>query len=298
MFAYGALKILNSIHIDTLVFGTETDDINNLIRLANIQLNDKEYDMVVKKYLDDGLNYPTAMSKALKDITNINVNSPNDLLALSYIKEIIKNNYDITPIAIKRTNDYHGKEITSNIVNASLIRELLDKNEDISKYVPSVTLKYLNKSISLDMAYNYLLYNIINNKEKLNEYLTVDEGIENRLLKQINISNNWNELVMNIKTKRYTYNKINRMLMHILLDIKKEDNSKCVYLRLLGFNHKGKDYLNKIKKEIDIPIYTNYKPNKNNILDIEYKSTFIYSLIINDLSLIEKEYKSKPIIKN
>jgi len=148
----------------------------------------------------------------------------------------------------------------------------------------------------MNNAYNYLVYNIITNKKELNKYLTVDEGIENRIIKNIIDSSNWDELIMNIKTKRYTYNKINRMLLHILLNIKKEDNNKEIYLRILGFNKNGRIYLNKIKKKINIPIYTNYKANKNNALDLEFHSTYIYSLIVNDKKLIEREYKNKPII--
>ncbi len=298
IFAYGALNILNELHIDTLVFGSESDNIDQLNNLANIQLNNNDYDKLVKKYLNEGINYPTAMSKALNNLTSVKIDKPNDLLALSYIKEIIRNNYQITPISIKRTNDYHGKEINSKIINASLIRELLSNNQDISKYVPAITLKYINNSANLNTAYNFLQYNIINNKDHLDEYLTIDEGIENRIIKQIQISTNWQELVMNIKTKRYTYNKINRMLSHILLNIKKIDNIKETYIRILGFNKVGRTYLNSIKKSIKIPVYTNYKSNKSKVFDIEYNATYIYSLITNDKSLIEKEYKNKPIIKN
>ena len=110
IFAYGALKILNSFHIDTLVFGTESDNVRELWELANTQINNQEYDLLVKNYLNEGINYPTATSKALFRLTNIKIDKPNDLLALSYIKEIIKNNYAITPVSIKRTNDYHGTE--------------------------------------------------------------------------------------------------------------------------------------------------------------------------------------------
>ena len=298
IFAYGALKILNALHIDTLVFGTESDNIEELTLLAKVQLTNQKYDILVKEYLNKGINYPTAMSKALADITNIRIDMPNDLLALSYIKEIIKNDYPITPVSIKRTNDYHGKEITADIVNASLIRTMLNEGKDISQYVPKITLEYISHKASLDNAYYYLIYNVINNKDHLNEYLTIDEGIENRIIKQIPLSNNWHELVMNIKTKRYTYNKINRMLIHLLLNIKKEDNTKETYLRILGFNKRGRNYLNSIKANIDEPIYTNYKPNKNKVLDLEYHATYIYSLIVNDLSLIQKEYKNKPIIKD
>lgn len=295
IFAYGALKILSGLHIDTLVFGSESDNIDELIKLANTQINDKRYDELVKKYLDEGINYPTATSKALYELTNVKIDKPNDLLGLSYIKEIISNKYPITPISIKRTNDYHGKDTDNDIISANLIRSLIKEGKDISKYVPSSTLNYLNKKISLDDALGYLKYNILNNKEHLNEFLMVDEGIENRIVKEITNANNWKELVMSIKTKRYTYNKINRMLIAILLNIKKNDNTKDVYIRILGFNNNGRSYLNKIKKTIDIPVYSNYKFNKSNVFDLEYKSTFIYSLITNNPDLIKYEYQNKPI---
>lgn len=297
IFAWAALKILNSFKIDTLVFGTETDNVDMLYKLADTQLNDKEYDILVQKYLSEGINYPTAMSKALNKLTNVNISKPNDLLGLSYIKEIIKNNYQITPVSIKRSNDYHGNSIESNIISANLIRKMLQEGSDITSYVPNITNNYLYHNVTINNAFNLLKYKIINEIDNLNEYLTVDEGIENRIIKYINKSNNWLELVMNIKTKRYTYNKINRMLIHILLGIKKENNNKDIYLRLLGFNQNGKNYLNKIKKDISLPIYVGYKKNISKIYDIEFKSTYIYSLIVNDSSLIEKEYRNKPIIK-
>ena len=297
IFAAGALKILNELKIDTLVFGSECDNVDELINLANIQLNNSSYNMLVKKYLDEGINYPSAMSKALKELSNIKIDKPNDLLALSYIKEIIKNNYNITPISIKRTNDYHSREITGSIINASLIRELYHNKEDINSYVPNNVINYLYSDISLNNAYKLLIYSIISSIDQLNKFLDVDEGIENRIIKGINICNSWNELVNYVKTKRYTYNKINRMFIHIMLNIKKSDNNGDIYIKILGFNNLGKKYLNSIKKDIKLPIFYGYKPNKLNVLDIEYRSTYIYSLIVNDNNLIKKEYENKPIIK-
>ena len=266
--------------------------------MANLQLNDERYNVLVKKYLDDGINYPTAMSKAIFDIMGVKIDKPNDILALSYIKEIIKNKYEITPISIKRTNDYHSENITSSIISANLIRKLLREKKDISSYVPMNVNEYINRDITIDQAYNYLVYNVINNKDKLRDYLTVSEGIENRILNNIYKTDNWSDLVMSIKTKRYTYNKINRMLLHILLNISKDDNDYMTYIRILGFNQVGRKYLNKIKKEIKIPVFTNYKPNGLKVFDIEYRSTLVYAIIVNDFSLIDKEYKNKPIIIN
>ena len=299
IFAKGAIEILNHLKIDTLVFGSESNNIQELTNLANIQLNNKEYNNIVKDYLDNGINYPTALSKALSDITNTTINKPNDLLGLSYIKEIIKNDYKITPVTIKRTNDYHSKDINSNIINASLIRKLLIEKNDITNYIPNNTYKYL-KLLSLNDFYPYLKYQIINNSNKLNNYQTVDEGIENRIIKNIYKSSNYNELVMNIKTKRYTYNKINRMLLHILTNFTKEEaqSIKIDYIRLLGFTNAGQKYLNSIKKDINIPIITRYKPNISNLLDLEFRANSIYAFVTNNFELIKLEYNSKPIIKN
>ena len=293
MFAYGAISILNMLHIDTLVFGMECDDVEYLIKAAKTQINNSKYDELVQKYLLTGVNYPTALGNALKEMIGYTTDKPNDLLAISYIKEIIKNNYKIEPVGIKRTNDYHGKEIKSSIVNASLIRDMLDKNMDVSKYVPIETYKCLNMK-NFDNGYLLLKYNISNNENRLYEYLTVDEGIENRILKYYKDCDNWCALVNLIKTRRYTYNKVNRMLMHILLNIKKNDNDKEIYLRVLGFNDIGRNYLKQIKKDIDV--INTCKQGINKALDIEINATYIYSLVTGDNSLIEREYKNKPII--
>ena len=296
IFAKGAVTILNYLGIDTLVFGMESDDINNLKLMADIQLNDKNYNNIVKEYLSNGYNYPTALSKAIKDILNLDIYLPNDLLALSYIKQVKLINNNINVIGIKRTNDYHSKEITSNIVNASLIREQFKNNLNISNYIPNYDTNKLY-NVSANDFYPLLKYQILNNINNLDKFLTVDEGIDNRIKKYIKNSNNWDELVNNIKTKRYTYNKINRMLMHILFNLTKEESKDIVidYVRVLSFNSKGRSYLNKIKKNKDINIVTNYKDGISKLFDLENRVNNIYAIIV-DNKLIYEEYSHNPII--
>lgn len=297
IFAKGALFILNKLKINTLIFGSESNDINKLKEIAKTQVNNDKYDVLVKNYLDKGYNYPTALSKALKKELGYTLKEPNDLLAISYIKEIIRNKYQIDVVSIKRTNNYHDRTINGNLVNASLLREMYNNNKNISQYIPKSTTQYLS-NLNINMFYPYLLYKIITTND-LSIYQTVDEGIENRIKKQISNSKTWPELVNNIKTKRYTYNKINRMLIHILTSFtKQEANSITIdYIRVLGFNQKGKKHLNNLKKEIDIPIITHYKPNKSLLLDIELRATKIYDLVSKD-NLTEKEFKNPPIKKN
>ena len=296
IFAEGAVKILNYLGIDTLVFGTERDTIEDLELLANIQINNKEYQEKVKQYLSTGLNYATSTNKALEDITNVKVDTPNDLLALSYIKQIKLNKYNIKYTNIKRTTSYHGSEINDNISSASNIRKMSADNQNIDNLIPFD--KKLLYKVSMNNYLDILKYKVLSEDININKYQTVDEGIEGRIIDNITKVTTYEELIQNIKTKRYTYNKISRMLLHILTSFTKEEvsNIDIDYIRVLGFTTKGQEYLSKIKKNITIPIITGYKKNISKVLDIEYRVTKIYSLFTSN-NLIKKEYQIKPIIK-
>lgn len=297
-FAKGSIEILNKLGCDTIVFGSESNNIDELINLASIQLNDKEYNNLVKKYVDEGINYPTALSKALKTISGKTVDTPNDLLGISYIREIIKNNYNIKPVTIKRDSDFNSKTIEGKITSATSIRELLKKNKKVKKYVPKCSYKYLDNPLFIEDYFDYLKYKIISSND-LTIYQGVDENISNRIKKYINDSNSLDELLNLIKTRRYTYNRLKRTLTYILLSITKEDcsNLDLEYIRVLGFDKPGKDILNKIKKDIDIPILTNYDDKYLN-KDLNINTVISLNKKIKDKkSFIEKEFKQKPIIK-
>ena len=289
-FAYGAIKILNSLKVDKLVFGSETNDIELFKKIVNIQLNNKDYDNKVKKYIDEGLNYPTAMSKAIKDIIDFKVELPNDLLGLSYIKEIKKQKSKIEAISIKRDNNYNSLELTDTIASASAIRHALMNSIDVKKFVPLDTYNYLDKLHINNNYFKLLKYRILTTDISI--YQGVDEGLKYRILKYINEANNYYELMDLVKTKRYTYNKLSRMFIHILCGFTKEEakNIDIEYIRVLGFNDNGRKYLNKAKKYSNIPIITGYSNIKSKVLDIENRVNKIYSLD-NENELIERELK-------
>lgn len=275
IFAEGSLEILNNLKIDTLVFGTERDDIGELENIIDIQ-NSKEFKNELKLELDKGVSYPKAYYDTLKKLTNININTPNDILAFSYLTEIKNKKYNIKPFNIKRTNNYHSKELDS-IASATALRKSINNNIDISNYVPSDTLEYIN-NINLNDYFDIIKYKIITSD--LANYHDIKEGIDSRIKKYINESNNIDELISKVKTKRYTYNRIKRILLYILLDIKK-DTKINNYIRPLGFNDIGQKYLNSIKKELTLPLVNNYTSNKD-LLEFEYKVNLIYSIKSKD----------------
>ena len=306
IFANGAISILNNLGVTDLVFGSESDDIEGIKKLVETELNNSEFDVLVSLYLRSGYNYPTSLSKALEDITGNCYKLPNDILGISYVKAIYSNNYKITPHTIKRTNDYHSKELDKmsirSISSATSIRKALLNNKDIKDSVPSITYNYLkNKKIpKLDDYFNLLKYKIISSND-LTIYNLVDSGMEVKLKKEILNSYNFDELINKVKSKNSTYAKISRMLIYILCDYTKEqakEFKEITYIRLLGFSNKGRDYLNKIKKDIDIPIISKFTREKDKMLEYEYQITKIYSLVFDKdkiKSLIEDEYKMKPI---
>ena len=298
-FAHGAISILDSLGVDKLVFGSECNDVSLLKNLASIQVNNDEYDLLVKKYVDEGKNFPTAMSMALVDCGGKSIESPNDILGLCYIKEIISMGSKIEPVSIKRTSDYHSNDL-SNICSASALRDAIRKNIDISDYVPNDSLTSINSNLFVDNLYSFLQYKIMT-CDDISKYVTVDDGINYRIKKYIYECKNLDEFINCIKSKRYTYNRIKRMLIHILCSFTDEENSKCLdihYIRVLGFNSNGRDFLNSIKKNCSVPIISNYSGYKDIMLDIEFRSTCVYSLLFNDSScIISSEYKNKPIIK-
>ncbi len=300
IFSEGAIKILKELGCNYLVFGSESNNTDLLIKLANIQINNSLYDKLVKEYMDNGYNYPTSMSKALYDLSNTTINLPNDLLALSYIKEIIKQKANIKPISIKRTNDYHNLNIDQEISSATSIRNALLEGKDIKKNIPKETYKKLYKIDFYERLFIFLKYQIITNINNLNIFLDVTEGLDNLIRKNIYKVNNYQELIKIIKTKRYTYNRLNRMFIHILLNIKKDDIKKLKeinYIRILGFNNKGKKYLKERKKESTIPLITKYSDLNDDNLKFELNTSYIYSIIMNDNELNLKERKSIPIQK-
>lgn len=300
-FAYAAVNLLNELGVEAIVFGSETNNVEKLEELANIQLYDKKYNKLVKEYIDEGINYPTALSKALFDITGKKIDKPNDILALSYIREINKLESDIKPVSIKRNNDYNSLELNDGMTSASSIRYALYNKENIENYIPEETEECLDKPVFNEDYFSLLKYKILT-EEDLSIYQTVDEGIENRLKKYIVNSKNLEEFILKIKTKRYTYNKLNRMFNHIMCNFTKEEAERLdeiEYVRILGFSYNGQDYLNKIKKEIDLPIITRFN-SEYEMLNIEYRATCVYATVMDEkdkIKLIESEYKNPPIIR-
>lgn len=296
IFAKGSIEILKHLNVQKLIFGSECNDIDILKKVAQIQ-NSNQFNCLVKEFMQKGFNYPTSIAKAIKNLSSYNINNPNDLLAISYIKAINELNAHIEPICIKRTSDYHSLNTNNNISSASAIRNLLKENKSIKNFVPENVLKY--HIYSQNDYFKFLKFKILSEIHYLNRFQTVDEGIENRIIQNIYDTDNTEDLISKIKTKRYTHNRINRMFIHIMCNFTKDEANRfksIEYIRLLGFNPNGKHYLNQIKKEINIPIISKFSSSENDMLKVEKRVTSIYAHILDNIEFNKQEYQGFPII--
>lgn len=295
IFSYAALKMLNEFKIEKLVFGSETNNIDLLSLASSVQIDNKKFDSLVKDFMSKGYNYPSSIGKSIYELTGIKIKESNDILGVSYIKEMLKNKYNIKPISIKRTNNFKTNTKKSNIISAYEIREFLNKNESIKEYVPNNVTPYIKK-VDYEKLFNLIKYKVISEKNSLNKYHLIDEGIENRIYEGVIKCDNYDDLVKYISNKRVTINKVNRILINIFVGLTKEEasNKELSYIKILGLSKNGKKYYSKIKKDINIKVCNKFEKD---IMNTELKASYLYSIITNDKSIFNSEIINHTITK-
>ncbi|MBO3444199.1 nucleotidyltransferase [Clostridium sp. CCUG 7971] len=329
IFAHGALTTLNSLNcIDSICFGSEEGHVDILYTISKILVDETdEFKSYLKKYLDEGLLFPTARSFALFDYINKHnlvdiskedllsvLNSSNNILGLEYIKSLLKLKSNIKPYTISRISaSYNSENIESNICSATAIRKSLKDNNNlslISNVVPKPTYETLdNKLISnfnpmFDDKYFDLLSSIIlRDYNILNNYFEVNEGIENKIYQSVFTSNSLYDLQQSVKSKRYTLTKIKRTLNNILLGITKEDMNKIKninsipYVRVLAFNDKGREILKAIKNNSEINIINKFSNISFSMDDDAFKTLIHYDVKASNMYNIIYYDKNKNLLK-
>jgi predicted nucleotidyltransferase len=277
IFATGAVAILNSLKVNHIVFGAESDNIEIIKTIAEaekIEEKKSEMDEVIKREMNLGQSYPNAFAKAVKEILGYEeVLTPNNILGLEYLRALNRINSDIIPVAIKRENvGFYSTDISQNIASATAIRKKIFEGslEEVMKTVPINCHDLLKKEIKenqmakIEEYYNILKYSVLSQPEKLKYIQDIEQGFDIRIYKGMLKSKNFEQFFSEIITKRYTISRVYRILTHILLDIDIEITEKAKkttppYCRILGINGKGREYIRKIKKELEIFLISNIK---------------------------------------
>lgn len=329
-FAEGAVKLLNSLGIvDILSFGNEHCDINILDDIADVLYNEpKEYSTILNRELDKGISFPKARENALMMYLNdirkyANVlSSPNNILGIEYLKALKRTKSFIQPMAVNRYgSEYNSTTVSNGFASATAIRELIKKRDfiEVAKAMPKSSFNLLKDCIfkgqyvvDISKFEKEILYRFRTmTQEQINDLPDVNEGLDAVLKKAANSCNTLKEFFNIAKTRRFTQTRLQRICLYALIGITKKDIqiSKKVqpYIRVLGFNDKGKELISEIHRQNPkLPIVTSVKKfmdsngNKNlkSMLEIDINATNIYTLGYEYDSWSNLDYTHKLVVTN
>lgn len=316
-FAAGALKVLDYIKADSIAFGSESGDIERLSKLAHV-LCDNEDTLYkeISKYTANGISYAAARQKTVEKLTDKDtaaiLTSSNNILAVEYLKAIIKNNYAIKPYTVQRQGDaYNDTDIRSDYASATALRGNL-KADNISKYIPvkaglilSSNTNYIYPDDITEALFTRLLDILFASSydknvfiENVMKYPDVNKEIAGRLYKSAmdmitrtvsqgaeskdNGVFSFGSLCEHIKTKEVPLSRIKRALVRITLGLDKKHMEKYEnepYIRVLGFDKKGQEYLSYIRKTVEVSLITKTADYKEMLLD-DIHAANIYNMIV------------------
>jgi len=306
LFAEGAVKLLAALGVKDMVFGSEHADVD-FLSLA------KQAPSVAqgKDLQDKNQTFASAYANLLETETGFKLEDPNDILALGYAKAVVGLSADIKLHAIQRVAaGYHDTLLsdTQTIASASAIRLALHKNklEKIQSVVPAITLQNvqsMNNTINFEQKFLPLLkYRLITDTVgQLNQIYQMGEGLEHRLA-AVALSEpgpqNYQNFIKSVKSKRYTFARMQRTLLYTLLNVKVDQMHSVMqdpYLRVLGFTDVGQQYLNRIKKTATLPLISKVDQNltKTN-LRLDFKAGKLWQMLANNAGQ-QQDVTRKPI---
>lgn len=327
-FADGAVKILNSLKVvDHLSFGAECQELNKLNIIANVLYEEpKEFKVFLADELSKGVSFPKARENAilsyLKDFSYKNILSePNNILGIEYLKALKKYRSRIKPVLVPRKSSGHlTLDYTGSISSSTSIRNMLKTGNTANlkdALTPSsytILKEEINKGHfvrDFSKFEKIALYNLrLMSLEEIKKLPDVSEGLEHLIKKAALSCNTVDDFVNIVCSKRYTKTRIRRILLYALLGISKKDidiSKKVVpYVRVLGFNDKGKNLVSKIKhKNPSAKIVTSVKKfvdsngNKNLqiLMNKDIWATNVYTLGFESDSWGNLDFSRKIVVK-
>ncbi len=314
-YARGAVYLLNSLGcVDEISFGSEVGSVEEIKNAADIAWECQQSDEL-EELLKSGMSYPNAINNMILNkygrkkgnrIGDI-LASPNNVLAVEYLKAIKYFNSDITPFTIHRKSAAHDSMCPlDNIASASFIRKCMDEGNDFFGLVPDRVYEAYKNALqngnianikNLERILIYKLRTIT--ADELREIPDVGQGLENRILDCSNLSS-IEAIMQGIKSKRYTMARIRRILYNMLIGITKSDlETFPPYARVLAVNERGRDILSKAKETASIPVNTSLAKlaatgeEAKRFAQLEGKASDIYALAQEKIGKGQSDYKAK-----
>lgn len=291
IFAEEAVRILDAVHVDTLFFGSEHGVAEDFTFAAKkVVENEARFDEAIQLALvDKKTSYARAYTEAFKQLFDQNlldITKPNNILGFHYALAVQKQNPSISLQTIPREHaGYHDEEAGHDqIASATTVRKLIlaGKLEEARQYLPVSSIAILRNYEGLFLSWAdywpFLQYRLVHaSAEELERIRGVSEGIQNRMQQAATKAQNFSDFIELTKTKRYSNARLQRTALQILLNAKSKASSP--YIRILGMNKTGQQYLSLHKKNIPLPIVTTVSKAPPGLLEEEIRATNIYTLV-------------------
>ena len=282
IFSRMSTKILDYMELDFQVFGAEEEDIKVLDRIIELQ-EKEEYKKNLMELMKKGNSYSTSQKLALSEYGYGDTVKSNNILALEYMRTMKKENLGIKPYIIKREiSDYNEIEIEEerkSIASATFIREEMLKNsgnpENIRKFISEKTYEILKRFYISDRTddeqlewknlknsmFKFLKYKLLmETKNEIIKIYDMNDEIYARIYRGVSKSKTYEVFLKEVKSRNFSIKRIERIILNILLNVtKKAVDFKLDYIRILGFNQKGQEYLKQLKKDKKVFNEKSYK---------------------------------------
>ncbi|GAB3069452.1 nucleotidyltransferase [Salinicoccus sesuvii] len=274
-FARGAVYIANLLGSSNIVFGSESGDINTLKQTYQ-KLKEQDIREKMETFIKAGYSYPRAINEAIgSDIFT----GANNTLGLSYLRAIDVLHSDITPLTIPRLgNQFNETDLSkSRFSSATSLRQAIQEGrvEEASYYMPETLARFIHVHGPLSNEALFQTLKLLiqrSTPETLRDIYMMTEGIEHRLLAKIRNHHSYSAFLADVKTKRYTMTRLNRLMTYILLNVTKSQMATLEMpkaVRVLAMNRAGQAFLKTLPKDLEIITNVNSKNSlfiKNDIV--------------------------------
>lgn len=323
VFANGAVSILDALGCHSLCFGSEEGEIEAFLKTYEwLEKRYDEFQKQLKTAISEGNSYPKAMSIAFQHVADgqnhlLNLTQPNNILGFQYVKAIFQQNSSMKPLTIPRIGaGYHDQTYRhAHIASATSVRkELFNdfRSQNVKNYLPEssydILMTYHQEYSTFhdwETYFPFLKYAVLSkSRQELNDIYEMEEGLENRIVEQMKKASSFQEFLRRLKTKRYTWTRLQRLCVYLLTNTKKKEmehvlkTKKASYLRLLGMSKKGRQYLQAIKKDLPLPLVAKISSFPESMLAMDLKATSIYALALKEplaTHFIKQEYANPPL---
>ena len=323
-YASAGVRLLESLGVCHIAFGSESGDADVLMRTASFLKENKiELEEKIRLLGRQGYSYPSAREIAFRKLGGNEdelriLNNPNDILAIEYILNMKKAH----PIAVRRLGAGYtqGEDRYELFQSAAGIREMLINGKDISGHVPECVRDCLSIQLTPDIArerdarlFDMMRYAVLAvSPEAIDDCPSGGEGLGNLAISEVRTAESLDHLIKQMKSRRYTYTRISRLLMQVLLGINRssyysENGTVCPgpsYVRILGFNDTGREYLSETKNKgtCSLPVLTNINKEKHalnsfaaDMLGLDVHAVDVFNLI-SDRNISENsDYRKHPV---